>query len=85
MVVMDDDEAQLSQVVIEFENGARRTYHHRYPGSTLLEGDCALFRLPNGENHLYDFVREIEVTPETKRIKVLATSISAHPQAVARG
>jgi len=76
------------------DNGAQRTYlgsllkrgrEHRegvddefgmFFGKAHVD---LLFVLPNGEQHRYDLLREMEVTEGTKSVQVVAASMNATP------
>ena len=80
------------------DNGAERTYLGGFLGSSERKlimdelGDFIgktdsniMFSLPNGEEHVYDLLRELEVTEGTTRVEVVAASMCSTPKATSHG
>jgi len=84
MTIMENENATRGRAAIVFDNGVLRDYNC-HPSLDWYEGSAVAFALPTGEVHHYDLVKEIEITPGTKKVKVLSASMSAFPGVETRG
>jgi len=77
---------QWCRVVIDFDfSGVHRSYHRPGPASDISVGKLLILVLPNGVTHLYDVVKEIEVSEGTKQVKLMSASVGALPKVTSRG